>query len=158
VGASNGFTRMPPLGSSEIDVNAVALLTAWITQSLPERESYTEWRLALFGSDTSPAGESTADPDGDGATNSAEYLAGTAPLDGSSLLKPTIDVKAGLVSVSVDVPENRIFYVETSTDLTTWTNWDVTGNNGMAVRAGRVELSGAWLGERRFFRLKLSDN
>jgi glucose/arabinose dehydrogenase len=158
VAASNGFTRMPPLGSTEIDASAVSLLTAWIVQSLPDRESFADWRFALFGSETWVAGAPEADPDGDGATNWAEYLAGTAPLDGTSLLIPRIDHAAGRVTVGFDVPENRTFHVETSTDLAIWTRWDVPGNSGMAVRAGLVELNGPLQGNRRFFRLVLGEN
>ena len=34
VAAANGFTRMPPLGSSELDQTNIALLTAWITDGI----------------------------------------------------------------------------------------------------------------------------
>ncbi len=158
VGATNGFSRMPPLGSNEIDAGAVALLTAWIEGALAERETFAEWRLALFGSDTSPEGESDADPDGDGATNWAEYLAGTAPFDGASLLRPQIDTTAGLVTLEFPVPENRSFQIETSTDLTAWSIWDVPGNDGVAWRGGPVVITAPLTGERQFFRLRIWGN
>ncbi len=35
VAVANGFTRMPPLGSSELDQTNIALLTTWITDGIP---------------------------------------------------------------------------------------------------------------------------
>ena len=36
---ANGFTRMPPLGSSELDQMNIALITEWIATSLPSRQT-----------------------------------------------------------------------------------------------------------------------
>ena len=71
---ANGFTRMPPLASNELDQTNIALVTEWI-HALPGRQTYADWRLATFGSGNSPAGDPAADPDGDGRDNTAEFLA-----------------------------------------------------------------------------------
>jgi uncharacterized repeat protein (TIGR03806 family) len=71
---TNGFTRMPPLASNELDAANIALVTAWITNSLPSQLTYDQWRLQYFGDTTSPDGAPDADGDGDGATNRAEFL------------------------------------------------------------------------------------
>ena len=158
VAAANGFTRMPPLGTNELDPGAIALLDAWIAQSLPERQTYAEWRLAEFGSDTSPAGASDADPDGDGATNWAEFLGGTSPVEGAGLLSPQLSADGSTVTLTFEIPENRSFRVETSTDLGTWTLWNVPGNDGTVRAGGLVTLAGSLDGPRRFFRLRLNEN
>jgi len=158
VAAANGFTRMPPLATSELDHGAIALLTAWIEQSLPARQSFAEWRLENFGSDSSPAGASDADPDGDGGTNWAEFLADTSPVDGAGLLSPAISADGATATLAFEIPENRGFQIETSTDLTTWTPWAVPGNDGVVRPAGLVTLSGPLDAPRRFFRLRLTEN
>ena len=157
VAAANGFTRMPPLATNELDHAAIALLTSWIEESLPARQTFADWRLENFGSETLPAGAPEADPDADGADNHAEFLAGTDPLDGGDLLRPELDPDAGLIAVAFDIPANRSFRVETSTDLATWTLWDVPGNDGLPRPAGRVTLTGPLETPRHFFRLRLSE-
>jgi hypothetical protein len=45
------------------------------------------WRLLYFGTVSDPASAANADPDGDGAANWQEYLAGTDPLNDASVFK-----------------------------------------------------------------------
>ncbi|HXT41885.1 MAG TPA: lamin tail domain-containing protein [Candidatus Angelobacter sp.] len=45
------------------------------------------WEVQYFGSISDPRATPNADPDGDGFTNLQEYLAGTSPVDVSSVLK-----------------------------------------------------------------------
>lgn len=45
------------------------------------------WRLRYFGTLTDPMSQATADPDGDGVSNWAEYRAGTDPTDANSALR-----------------------------------------------------------------------
>ncbi|HVV72499.1 MAG TPA: thrombospondin type 3 repeat-containing protein, partial [Verrucomicrobiae bacterium] len=45
------------------------------------------WQIQYFGSINSPQAAPNADPDGDGASNLQEYLAGTDPTKGNNYLK-----------------------------------------------------------------------
>jgi hypothetical protein len=45
------------------------------------------WRLLWFGTVSNALSAANADPDGDGASNWAEYVAGTNPLDATSLFQ-----------------------------------------------------------------------
>jgi len=162
VGAMNGFTRMPPLGSSEIDQTSVALLTDWIVV-LANREDYAAWRLTRFGSDSSPAGDPSADPDGDGRTNDAEFKGGTDPLEGGNFLQPTLTPDAtdpATFSLHFTLPANRSFQVETSNDLIEWTVWNVPGNQGLPTAGGPITITGTTVaGETQgFFRVRLWEN
>ena len=158
VAVTNGFTRMPPVGSNELDQTDIALLAAWINQALPTRQTYDQWRLAKFGSATSAAGDPNADPDGDGHTNREEFLAGTDPLKGSSFFAPQLTNSGGSVQLGVAIPVNVSFQVETSTDLTNWSLWDVPGNGGLAQSGNLVTLAGTAAGPRQFFRVQLTGN
>ena len=104
---ADGLTRMPQLGSNELDQEAIALLTAWITQPLPARQTYADWRLARFGSAVSADGAPEAGPDGDRATNREEFLAGTDPLNSQSFPTATPAVGAASVTLGLNLPANR---------------------------------------------------
>jgi len=152
---TNGFTRMPPLGSSELDQASIALLTEWINSALPARQTYFEWRIAQFQSDDSEESEPGADADADGADNYFEYLAGTNPRSSSSVLTPAFTLPGTL---SFTVPDNRPWQIETSIDLQDWTLWNVPGNNAVPRAPGSVSITGPFSGPRRSFRVRLLEN
>lgn len=156
--AANGFTRMPPLGSNELDPVNIALITNWITQALPGRQSYAQWRLAQFGSGVTPEGDPDWDADGDGRTNLDEFVGGTQPLNTSSFLVSQITATGPNLTLSFHVPADRSFQVETSTDLTTWSLWDIPGNHGLPQPAGPISLTAPLISPQQFFRLRLWEN
>ena len=157
VAVTNGFTRMPPLASNEIDHGAVEMLTAWINNSLPGNQDYGQWRLAKFGSSSSGAGDPSSDPDGDGVSNHDEFLAGTSPTSASSVLHPSITRAGGNVSLGFTIPANRSVQVQSSLNLSDWSLWDVPGNDGVSLPAGSRSIGGASDDGSRFFRLLIKE-
>jgi glucose/arabinose dehydrogenase len=155
-GAFNGFTRMPPLATSELDQPALTLLESWINAALPSRQSYADWRLANFGNTTSLEGAPEEDADADGAINQSEYLAGTDPRKGTTFLNPQLNNNGTQASLTFSLPPNRSAVIETSTDLMTWTPWDIPGNHGLPTQGGAITLSGPVSGPQQFFRVRIS--
>ncbi len=129
--AANGFTRMPPLATSQVDQKGMRLLRDWIDQKLPLYQNYADWRLTRFGSADSEEGEPGEDPDHDGITNRQEFLTNTDPGDGADFWNPRMSL--GDLWVTFANLENRRMWVETSTNLQDWSLWDVPGNNGIPV-------------------------
>jgi hypothetical protein len=113
--------RMPPIGSSETDPAAIQLVTDWINQSLPSRQSFAQWQSA----NSVPA---TGDTDNDGCDNRMEFLTHTDPNSNADSFKPGPLTVNSQVQFQFVQPANRTALVETSTDLQTWTHWDVIGN------------------------------
>jgi uncharacterized repeat protein (TIGR03806 family) len=155
--ASGGYTRMPPLGSAVIDPEGTQVVMDWIN-SMASRQTYAEWRLAQFGSSSSPAGDPSADADGDGLSNYNEFLGQTLPLSGNSTLQPLFST--GSTNLSIQFPNllGRRTWVETSTNLTNWTLWDIPGNNGTPSASGSTRTLTAPIdGPMRYFRLKVEE-
>jgi len=155
--ATGGFTRMPPLGSHEIDPVNIELITVWINQSLPARVTYDQWRLETFASSTSPVGDPDADPDSDGYSNRHEYLAGTLALNGSSFLNPSVSFSDLNVFLNFTIPANRSVQVESSQNLIDWSLWDIPANNGIALPGGNTTFSGPAIAPRQFYRLLIRE-
>jgi uncharacterized repeat protein (TIGR03806 family) len=118
--ASNGFTRMPPLGTTELDTANLQLITDWIGSELATRPLYDTWRDAFFAAGD-PLGERTADPDGDGVSNLDEYLLGSPPLGGGEPWQAAI-TDGRLVFLR---RSHRYYAIETSDDLHTWQPWSI---------------------------------
>lgn len=156
IAATNGFTRMPPLGSNVVDTANVELLTEWINGELQQRLSYDGWRSLNFEPDLDPAGAPGEDPDGDGIPNHDEFLAGTGPLNGSSAFRPLISVAPP--SLRFSLPANRSFRIETSGDLSIWTPWDIPQNQGLPVAGGLIEIAFPVADPQHFFRVELREN
>ncbi len=127
--AGNGFSRMPPLATHQLDTNSMNLLAAWIMSGeLAGYQSFAAWQIAHFGSTNAPAAAASADPDGDGANNYAEYLAHTDPQNNSNVWKLNISVNGGHINVSYPLVPNLGVVIDTSTDLMNWAPWNIAGN------------------------------
>jgi mono/diheme cytochrome c family protein len=155
ISVSNGYTRMPPLGSNLIDTSNTKLISDWIESLSPARpiEDFTAWRTRWFGDATSPDGAPGSDHDEDGCDNFAEFLSITNPLDPVDYYRPGIEVGDGSVRVLVPRLEDRAVFVETSPDLRAWRRWDLPGNDGLP-RSANTRLLEAPISELdQFFRI-----
>jgi uncharacterized repeat protein (TIGR03806 family) len=156
IAATNGFSRMPPLGTSELDRMNMALIAEWITQTLPMRQTFAEWQVSWFGSTNATTALAKADPDGDGQSNGDEFLSGTNPLSAESVMRLNVTVRQGVVNLSFNLPADRSAQIDTSADLINWSLWDVPGNSGLSASAGVFSISGS-AAEYQFFRLQLRE-
>ncbi|HWX23288.1 MAG TPA: alpha-amylase family glycosyl hydrolase [Candidatus Binatia bacterium] len=97
------------------------------------------WRLAWFGHPTGQASDQSRgmdDADGDGMSNLKEFLAGTNPLDPSSVFKITQALLAGSdVQASCSTVSNRTYQLQRRDSLYAAGSWSnigspVSGNGG----------------------------
>lgn len=117
---TNGFGRMPPLGSTELDPTDIQLITDWINAELPGRPLYAQWRDSHFTA-LDPRGDKTADPDGDGTSNYDEFLRGSSPLSGAGSWQAGIeDGKLRFLRQS-----HRFYAIQTSDSLGQWQPWSI---------------------------------
>lgn len=96
--------------------------SVWVQRAAPAPLSLIsdEWKVAFFGSATSPSAADLADPDGDGVPNALEYFAGTDPTSATSRvqLKPGGWRNGGrdLAFQLLSAP-GKVYVLESSTDL-----------------------------------------
>ncbi|MEM9236640.1 MAG: PQQ-dependent sugar dehydrogenase, partial [Verrucomicrobiota bacterium] len=131
VTGTNGYSRMPPLATNELDDPAIQLLTDWITQEATNDTTYNDWRIAQFGDDTSPQGAPDQDPDGDGDDNEREWLTRTNPQDPDSKWRLALDFVGNQTRVAFPALGDRSVRIEYSTNLVDWELWDAPLNDGV---------------------------
>ncbi len=158
---ANGFTPMPPTFGDVVDSTGASLIQSWIQQSLPRWRDYASWRQLYFLSPSSDDGAQTADPDGDGADNYSEFLAGSSPLDPTD--KPSLHLaidSLNNIAVQFSLPGYRSFEIQTSSDLIQWSPWNVPGNNGLPSADGInvITFPAPPPSDLQFFRLLLREN
>jgi glucose/arabinose dehydrogenase len=151
-----GAPRMPPLATFIRNTEAENLLANWINELLT-RQNFTQWQAANFGSSSVPQAAPEADPDSDGQNNQLEFLARTDPNNSSQRLTLTPHASGSNFELTFTQPANRSLLIETSTDLGTWSLWDVSGN---APSFGATSQTRTLFGpfntdSKRFFRARL---
>jgi hypothetical protein len=159
VAVTNGFNRMPPVGSLETDPNGISLLTEWIGSRLPMARTYQQWRVENFGSENSPQSDPAADPDADGQPNRAEYAAGTDPQSASSFPVSSSVKNGEQITLTFSVPENHVWLIEVSSNLQTWSAWTAPDNTQTKPSpGGPVSVTGPATGDRNYFRVIITAN
>jgi hypothetical protein len=133
--ARGGYSRMPPLSTTEIDQVAVDLLIDWIESELPTRQSYDQWRSEHFG--TAASGAPELDPDSDGRHNQREYLEQTDPQLVDSAPATTITPSGQRLVITAPDLNGRGLWLEESTDLVDWEVMPMPDNHGQARPTGQ---------------------
>jgi hypothetical protein len=126
-----GAGQMPPLASNEIDQQAVALLGDWIMNALPDRQTFEEYQVEMFGSVENPDGAADFDFDLDGADTYTEWLTGTDAKNGADVWEIAINRSDADVNIGFEQLANRAFEVQFKTNLVTGETWqalDVPSN------------------------------
>jgi hypothetical protein len=121
--SKRGPGQMPPLASSIVDTQAVALVHRWITTDLTNYQTYPQWQLANFGSTSAPESFSSSDPDQDGANNLTEYLTRTEPTNAASAWAIALTRQGSHVELRYPRLSNRRIEVQWSTNLADPAAW-----------------------------------
>ncbi len=154
--AADGFSRMPPLATHQLDPGAIRLLTRWITTDLTNRQDFPQWQVAWFGSTNNPLAAANADPDNDGANNYYEFLTMTSPVTNTPVWRIDISTSGTNVNVNYLQLAGRAFLVEYSTNLSSWAAWEVSGNQLVFGSSNRwVSVPGPLLATPQFFRVHI---
>jgi len=112
------------------------------------------WQLAYFGCWACPQADPAADPDGDGTSNTNEFLAGTSPTDGSSAFWILSITPTGAdVVLSWQSAPGKTNYLQAGA-LTNYT--DIAGPIGITVTpTNATDYGGATNSGSRFYRIRL---
>jgi glucose/arabinose dehydrogenase len=134
--------RMPPLATSVMDTQSVALVSNWIL-SLSGHRSYVQWQKTIWGAGGSSNSGPDQDPDGDWATNYDEYLAGTQPLVAEAQVRMDLSHSpAGCPQLTWLRPAGARTVVEQSTTLGSGADWHpspLPGNDPAEPSTNRLE-------------------
>ena len=155
--AKRGLGQMPPLASTVVDSEGVALISGWITNGLANYQSFPAWQIENFGSTNASNARPNADPDGDSAINSLEYLTGTSPLDASIAWGIAIERTEETVEVEFPRLANRGFSVQWTTNLFQWHFLDVVENQPfISSTNGKTRVSDRIVGgPPKFYRVRV---
>ncbi len=148
--------RMPPLGSSVLDSQAIQLLSAWINEDLDKYETYDQWRGRVFAGQAGVDSTAEGDPDGDCARNYAEYLAKSDPVaKGSIPVSSRIEGNATVHSFTN--PPNVGVLLESSREMNNPWELKETPQNRLHFPASALprEFSVPIDGSKEFYRLRL---
>lgn len=129
--SSSNSTRMPPLGSTVLNHEAISLLTEWIAGDLAGYQTFAEWQTNFFGSSSLPSAAANADPDNDATSNYLEYLLSLNPTNSTDGWKPAIQTANDTATISFLQVSNRGFELQFATNLNhpvTWMRLDDPGN------------------------------
>jgi mono/diheme cytochrome c family protein len=160
--STRGPSQMPPLDSTIVDTQAIALVSAWITNDWPVYKSFADWQLANFSSTNDPEAAWNYDIDGDLANNYLEFLTGTDPFVWNPEIW-NIDVQSSANAVQITFPQlaNRGFEVQYSTNDVlapdSWAPLNVAGNEpffSITNRAGAVTDTISRTGK-KFYRVRV---
>ena len=105
----------------------------WVSSSAlrPAEVSSDQWKTQFFGSVTADIAAADADPDGDGAVNAVEYLAGTNPADARSRLHlmaaPIRGAASGVVLTWLSAP-GKDYQIECAPSML-GSEWTVVASN-----------------------------
>lgn len=119
-----------------------------------------EWRIRFFGRVENPLAAPAEDPDGDGFSNLAEYLAGTHPVDAASrlqLLAPEARATGGPPAMAVrwlSAP-GKSYIVETTDDLAN-PRWRVLAEHHSGDGQVAEVLDSDPSVQQKFYRLRLA--
>lgn len=140
IGASNNFSRMPPLASSEVDHTGVKLIADWIA-SLTTRQSFDQWQLAVFGNtNRTPDSARNLDTDGDGASDYEEYLTYSDPTDANQRWSARIEIVNDQPHLAHDLAD-RMVTVEYATNLHggAWSFLNIPENDRRPIARGETK-------------------
>jgi len=141
-------------GGASPYVQATALTPAGVGDGIPG-----SWRLTYFGNglQTTPESAAGADPDGDGFSNLQEYLAGTVPIDGASVLRiRTVSFQAGDAVVTFDSVSGKSYALERTTALGATPAWSLVQDNISGTGAAVSIVDPGAAGQpARFYRVRL---
>ena len=99
------------------------LLTDWIANTLPNRQTFEEYQIALFGSVENPDGAMGFDFDGDGADTYTEWLTGTDAKNIADVWTIDISRSDEDVNIGFEQKANRGFEVQFKTNLVSSEVW-----------------------------------
>ena len=120
---------------------------------------FQTWQLAYFNCTNCPQAAATADPDGDGQNNLAEFMAGTNPNSSASVLRIVAVAQEGNnIRVTWKTGAGRTNMVEAASTLTGGysnlsTNILISGSGDATTNY--VDVGGATNAPARFYRVRL---
>ncbi len=129
--STRGPGQMPPIASTVLDPQGIALVSAWITNDLPGYQTFADWQMFYFGSTNAPAAAAGADPDNDLARNDLEFLTHTDPTNSFEAWRFTIALSNDVPQIIIPQIANRAVEVQVSTNFLNPNSWlvlDLPGN------------------------------
>jgi polygalacturonase len=145
-----------------IDTGTVGQVKLIVSLSL---SAFEQWQIAYFGSTNDPSATASADPDGDGQNNQAEFFSGSVPTNSSSALRINSVVRS-VNDISVTWltvgGHTNILQVSSGTANGSYTNdfADIAGSLTIVPGSGDtstnyVDIAGATNAPSRYYRVRL---